>query len=81
MFSIWNLHGYFSRYGNLSLDCNQKNVCQYYLSLDDCNKDVLEKDYYIVPIETEKYKLYQLKETEDQASQNELGKIKTLNKE
>jgi 4-amino-4-deoxy-L-arabinose transferase-like glycosyltransferase len=81
MFSIWNLHGYFSRYGNLSLDCNQKNVCQYYLSLDDCNKDVLEKDYYIVPIETEKYKLYQLKENKNQASQNELGTIKTLNKE
>lgn len=62
MFSNWSLHGYFSRYGNVSLDCNQKNVCQYYLSMEDCSKDILEKDYEIVPIETIKYKLYKLKE-------------------
>lgn len=62
MYSIWSLHGYFSRYGNVSLESNQNNICQYYLTLDDCNKEVLENNYDLVPIETEKYKLYKLRE-------------------
>ena len=64
--SIWNLHRYFSRYGNVSLDYNQKNVCQYSLSSGDCNKKILEKKYDRVPIETSKYKLYKLKEKQRQ---------------
>jgi 4-amino-4-deoxy-L-arabinose transferase-like glycosyltransferase len=62
MYPIWNLHGYFARYGNISLESNQNNICQYYLSLGDCNKKLLENNYDLVPIETKEYKLYKLKE-------------------
>lgn len=62
MYSIWSLHGYFSRYGNVSLDKNQKNICEYYLSVDDCNRAYLDENYDLVPIETKKYKLYKVRE-------------------
>lgn len=62
MHSTWGLHGYFSRYGNVSLDKNEKNICQYYLSLGNCSKEYLERNYELVPIETKKYTLYKLKE-------------------
>jgi 4-amino-4-deoxy-L-arabinose transferase-like glycosyltransferase len=58
MYSLWNLHGYMSRYGNVSLDANQNNVHQYYLSIENCNKQFLEGRYVLVPIKTNKYKLY-----------------------
>ncbi len=58
MYSEWSLHGYFSRYGNVSLDTNQKNICKYYLTTSDCSEDYLDKRYKLVPVETEKYKLY-----------------------
>jgi 4-amino-4-deoxy-L-arabinose transferase-like glycosyltransferase len=58
----WSLHGYFSRYGNVSLESNQENVCQFYLSIGDCNKKVLDANYYLVPIETKTYKLYKIKD-------------------
>jgi 4-amino-4-deoxy-L-arabinose transferase-like glycosyltransferase len=62
MYSIWSLHGYFSRYGNVSLESNQNIICQYYLTLDDCNNEVLENNYDLLPIGTKNYKLYKLKE-------------------
>jgi 4-amino-4-deoxy-L-arabinose transferase-like glycosyltransferase len=61
MYSIWSLHGYMSRYGNVSLDKNQNNIHQYYLSLENCNKQFLEDRYDLVPIKTKKYKLYKRK--------------------
>lgn len=61
MFSLWSLHGYFSRYGNVSLDSNEENRCQYYLSLENCNKEYLNKNYELMSVETEKYKLYRRK--------------------
>lgn len=62
MFSIWSLHGYFSRYGNVSLDKNQENICEYYLSLNDCSKEYLDKNYDLVRIKTKQFKLYKRKE-------------------
>lgn len=62
MYNIWSLHGYFSRYGNISLDENQENICEYYLAVDDCNKEILDNNYDLVPIKTLKYKLYKRKE-------------------
>lgn len=59
--SIWSLHGYMSRYGNISLDDNQNNIHQYYLSLENCNKRFLEDRYDLIPIKTKKYKLYKRK--------------------
>jgi hypothetical protein len=58
----WSLHGYFSRYGNVSLESNQENVCQFYLTTGDCNETILDANYYLVPIETKKYKLYKIKD-------------------
>ena len=58
MYGIWSLHGYFSRYGNVSLDRNQDNICLYYLSFEGCNNEYLDKNYALVPIKTKKYKLY-----------------------
>jgi len=40
--SNYSLHGYFSRYGNVSLESNPNNVCQYYLSVGDCKKQYLK---------------------------------------
>jgi len=62
MHSIWNLHGYFARYGNVSLDRDQNNMCKYYLSANGCNIDYLREYYELVPLETNHYKLYRLKE-------------------
>jgi len=61
LYSNWYLHGYFSRYGNVSLDCDQLNVCKYYLSFDNCISQEYEENYGIVPIKTVKFKLYQRK--------------------
>ncbi len=62
LYSSWSLHGYFNRYGNVSLDKNQKNIHGYYLTVDTCSKNKLNKYYNLVPIKTEKYKLYRLKD-------------------
>ena len=61
MFSNWSLHAYFSRYGNVSLDKNQKNIFKYYLSSGNCSKGYLNKNYDLIPIKMKKYKLYKLK--------------------
>jgi 4-amino-4-deoxy-L-arabinose transferase-like glycosyltransferase len=61
MFTYWSLHGYFSRYGNVSLEANETNKCKYYLSNNDCNKEILTENYDLVPIKTMDYKLYCLK--------------------
>lgn len=61
MHSVWNLHGYFARYGNVSLDRNQNNMCQYYLSANDCNKEYLNDFYELVPLKLNNYQLYKLK--------------------
>lgn len=57
----YSLHGYFSRFGNVSLESSPKNVCQYYLSLGDCNKAILESNYNLISLKTRKYKLYKIK--------------------
>ena len=59
--SHWSLHGYLSRYGNVSLDKNQNHICQYYLSLGDCNKNRIKKEYNLLPIKMKRYKLYRMK--------------------
>lgn len=59
--SNYSLHGYFSRYGNVSLESNPNNVCQYYLSVGDCNKAILESNYNLISLKTRKYKLYKIK--------------------
>lgn len=61
MYYNWSLHGYFSRYGNVSLIQDKKNNCQYYLSVENCNKKFLNENYKLMPAETEKYKLYRKK--------------------
>jgi hypothetical protein len=58
---VWSLHGYFSRYGNVSLESNQNNICQYYLTSGDCVIENQGINYEIVQIETKAYKLYKLK--------------------
>jgi 4-amino-4-deoxy-L-arabinose transferase-like glycosyltransferase len=63
MYIIWSLHGYMSRYGNISLDENQNNKHQYYLSLENCNRQLLEDKYDLIPLKTKKYKLFKRKTT------------------
>lgn len=59
MYTNWSLHGYFSRYGNVSLDSNKVSKHHYYLSVEDCNQEVLLQNYQKVDLATEKYHLYQ----------------------
>ncbi len=56
---IRSIHGYFSRYGNVSLDTNQNSLCKYYISQDNCNLEFLQKNYKLVPLNTKTYKLYE----------------------
>ncbi len=60
MYSIWSLHAYFSRYGNVSLDKNELNKHEYFLSLEDCNESNLINNYTRIPSQLKKYKLYRL---------------------
>ncbi len=61
IYSEWNLHGYFVRYGNVSLDKNPDHIYQYYLTINDSESQYLQAQYQLVSIKTEKYKLYKLK--------------------
>jgi hypothetical protein len=61
MFSNWSLHGYFSRYGNVTLDQDYRNVCQYYLIFDECNMENMDAQYDEIPLVLNNYKLYRLK--------------------
>lgn len=61
LYSDWSLHGYFVRYGYISLDNDQKNFHKYYVATEDCNKGYLEKLYTPVSVNTIKYKLYRRK--------------------
>lgn len=59
--SNWSLHGYFSRYGNVSLNKNQNILHPYYISTKDCHNEIITNNYKIVPLETNIFKLHELK--------------------
>ncbi|NQY66701.1 MAG: hypothetical protein HRT72_03120 [Flavobacteriales bacterium] len=62
LYSRWSLHGYFSRYANVSLERDiDKGIYKYYLAIDACNKEYLEENYNLVPLEMKKFTLYELK--------------------
>lgn len=58
LYSDWSLHGYFARYGKLSLDPNLPPTAEYYLTTAGCKPDYPDKRYKLVPAATEKYQLY-----------------------
>jgi len=62
MYSMWSLHGYMSRYGNVSLDSNINNIHKYYLTIGDLNNNFTDDNYDFIPLKTIKYKLYKKKE-------------------
>jgi 4-amino-4-deoxy-L-arabinose transferase-like glycosyltransferase len=61
LYRKWSLHGYFARYGNVSLEKDEHHICQYYLSSDECNREYSLDQYELVPIHTTKYMLYKRK--------------------
>lgn len=61
LFSEWSLHGYFSRYGNVSLSIPPHPNQQYFLSKDNCLPSSLKEEYKQVAIQLKKYTLYQKK--------------------
>jgi hypothetical protein len=60
LYTNWSLHGYFSRYGNVSLIPDISNSCQFYLTTKECGEAPLIKSYELVPVKTEEYLLYRL---------------------
>ncbi|MBN1988177.1 MAG: glycosyltransferase family 39 protein [Bacteroidales bacterium] len=58
MYGIWSLHGYFSRYGNVSLDYGEDGNHQYFISLNGCGDEFIKKNYSLVELDTKEYKLY-----------------------
>ncbi len=66
MRQLWSLHGYFSRYGNVSLQVMSQatentTICEYYVAVKACNKAYLDSKYDIVPIPVKEYQLYKRK--------------------
>lgn len=63
MYSEWSLHGYFSRYGNVSLYRSNEKQAAYYLTLKDgCQQEILGKSLQIVDLKLKKYRFYKVGE-------------------
>jgi len=62
--SKWNLYGYFSRYGFVSLDPRYPLQYKYLLTKDECKKLTITKKYTPVKLNTKAYKLYKRVENE-----------------
>ncbi len=58
MFKNWSLHGYYARYGNISLDPGNKFKYDYYLTRMDCDSSILTGSYRKVLLRTKEYHLY-----------------------
>lgn len=58
LYEKWNLHGYYARYGNVSLEVNQGKLAEYYLLNKDCNINQLPEGYTPIQIETIEYKIF-----------------------
>lgn len=58
MFTIWSLHGYMARYGNVSLDTDLKAEHSYFLTLNDCEAAYLSQGFERVHLKSTSYKLY-----------------------
>jgi len=58
MLTNWSFHGYFARYGNISLDPDQKKRHEYYLATKDCGGPVLANHYVKERLATKRYQLY-----------------------
>lgn len=56
--SEWNLHGYFERYGNISLAVNKKDDRQFFIINNNCYNSQKDKIYFPSALKTIKYKLY-----------------------
>jgi len=61
LYSVWYLHGYMSRYGNVSLDANLNHNHLYFLTSEDCKSRSLA-GYDLIPIKTKIYRLYKRKQ-------------------
>lgn len=62
MYQDWSLHGYFSRYKNISLDKNISNQHKYFLFQNNCCNDTLiSKNYYLIDFPSKEYKLFEFK--------------------
>ncbi len=59
LFTNWHLHGYFGRYGNVSLDPNKRHFHKYYISSGRCNDTLLLKKYHEIPMKNNVLRLYQ----------------------
>jgi hypothetical protein len=55
----WSLHAYFMRYGHISLDYSEKKNHQYFLTTDNCKSKSLNHNYFQIPLDTDKYRVYE----------------------
>lgn len=58
MYTDWSLHGYYARYGNISLDVNINREHEYYLTKDTCENFSHDK-YKEVEIKLIEYSLFE----------------------
>jgi 4-amino-4-deoxy-L-arabinose transferase-like glycosyltransferase len=63
MFEDWSLHSYYARYGNISLDPDNKFNYDYYLTRNECDRSIIKGRYEQVPLKTKAYRLYKKQPT------------------
>jgi 4-amino-4-deoxy-L-arabinose transferase-like glycosyltransferase len=57
----WNLHGYYSRYADITLDFNPQTYQRYYLTNGKCiPPDTKELKYQLIELDTKTFKLYKV---------------------
>ncbi|MCK9206167.1 MAG: glycosyltransferase family 39 protein [Salinivirgaceae bacterium] len=54
----WSLHGYFARYGNVSLDKKIDSSCEYLITDNKCKGPIPGKDYKEIELDTKEIRLY-----------------------
>jgi 4-amino-4-deoxy-L-arabinose transferase-like glycosyltransferase len=61
MYEEWSLHGYFARFGNISLDPDLSNKRDYLLIRNEEYSDTLKTTYNIININTSEFQLLKMK--------------------
>lgn len=62
MYGDWFLHGYFARYGNISLDARTAKQHEYVLMDSKCSNTFLNSNYQEVELNSDEYQLFQKRE-------------------
>ncbi len=62
LYNNWTLHGYFARYGNISLDPDNRYKHKFFLSTNKINDSLFQKYFEISPLKTKTFIIYQRRE-------------------